>query len=408
MNTEFFIARHILSVRKGSFSRPVVRIAVLSIALSVMVMIVAVAMVTGFQKEIREKVIGFGAHVQISHYDANNSYESSPVSVQQPFYPSLQEEEGIRHIQVFAIKAGIIKTETEIEGVVLKGVGRDFDGTFFDDKLIEGKSIQISDAGKTNEVLISKTQADRLKLKTGDDLVMYFISAGQDHPGVRKFKVCGIYDTGLEEFDKTYVIGDIRHIQKLNQWDSTMVGGFEVFIDDFDRLDELSEQVYNSVGYDLDARSIRDLYPQIFDWLEFQDVNVAIIIILMIFVSVINMISTLLIIIIEKTNMIGILKSMGSRNWSIRKVFLMVSAYLVGSGLLWGNLIGLSLCLLQKYFGFLTLDPASYYVKVVPVNLTLMNVLLINAGTIIICLVALIVPTFIITRISPVKAIRME
>lgn len=371
-------------------------------------MIVAVAMVTGFQKEIREKVIGFGAHIQISHYDANNSYESSPVSVHQDFYPSLASEEGIRHVQVFALKAGIIKTETEIEGVVLKGVGSDYDPTFFEDKIVDGKPLVVSDSGRTNDVLISKTQADRLKLKAGDDLLMYFISAGQTHPGVRKFHVCGVYDTGLEEFDKTYILGDIRHIQKLNQWDSTMVGGFEVFIDDFDRLDEMAERVYSSVGYDLDARSIRDLYPQIFDWLAFQDVNVAIIIILMIFVSVINMISTLLIIIIEKTSMIGIMKSLGARNWSIRKVFLMVSAWLVGNGLLWGNLVGIALCLLQQQFGFLTLDPASYYVKVVPVNLDVVNILLINGGTVLICLLALIIPTFIITRIQPVKAIRME
>lgn len=408
MNTEFFIARRILSGRKNSFSRPIVRIAIISIALSIAVMIIAVAMVTGFQKEIREKVIGFGAHIQISNFDSNNSYESSPVNIGQPFYPSLADEPGIRHIQVYAIKAGIIKTREEIEGVVLKGIGADYDWSFFADKIIEGRHFTVSDTGRTNDVLISLTLSKRLRLATGDDLIMYFIHEGLEQPSVRKFNICGIYNTGLEEFDKTYVIGDIGHIQRLNQWDSTKVGGFEVMIDRFEDLDEVTETVYRSVGYDLNARSIRELYPQIFDWLGFQDVNVAIIIVLMIFVAVINMISTLLIIIIEKTSMIGILKSLGALNWSVRKIFLYNSAYLIAYGMLWGNLFALLVCLLQQYFGIIRLDPASYYVNTVPVNLDPMNFILINGGTLLICTIVLIIPTYIITRISPVKAIRMD
>lgn len=384
------------------------RIAVISIALSVMVMIIAVAMVTGFQKEIREKVIGFGAHIQISNFDSNNSYESSPISIHQPFYPGLANEPGVRHIQVFATKAGIIKTTSEIEGVVLKGISSDFDWSFFKDRMVEGAPFKIPDTGRTNDVLISAIQAKRLNLKTGDDLIMYFINQGQTLPGVRKFRISGIYDTGLEEFDRIFVIGDIRHIQKLNKWDSTQVGGFEVFIDRFEDLDAVTERVYGNIPYDLNARSIREMYPQIFDWLNFQDVNVAIIIILMIFVSLINMISTLLIIIIEKTRLIGILKAMGSPNWSIRKIFLYNAAYLVGSGMFWGNLIALLLCFIQLKFGILTLDPANYYMKTVPINLDIIHLLMINGGTILICILVLIIPTIIITRISPVKAIRME
>jgi lipoprotein-releasing system permease protein len=380
----------------------------ISIALSVAVMIISIAIVTGFQKEIREKVIGFGAHIQISNYDSNNSYESSPVSVNQPFYPSLENEKGVKHIQVFATKAGIIKTSSEIEGVVFKGVGSDFDWSFFNNKIVSGKAFTVSDTGKTNEVLISQVQANRLNLKTGDDLIMYFINQGQSAPGVRKFRIAGIYDTGLEEFDRTFVLGDIHHIQRLNKWDSTQVGGFEVFIDDFNDLDAVTNTVYKSIGYDLNARSVRELYPQIFDWLEFQDVNVAIIIILMVFVSVINMVSTLLIIIIEKTTHIGILKSLGSSNWSIRKIFLYNAAYLIGFGLLLGNAFALLLCFIQIKTGVLTLDPASYYVKHVPVNLNLIHILLINGGTLLVCLLVLIIPTYIITRISPVRAIRME
>jgi lipoprotein-releasing system permease protein len=408
LNLEFFIARHILSGRKDSYSRPIVRIAIITIALSIAVMIVSVAIVTGFQTEIRDKVIGFGSHIQISNFDANNSFESTPVSIDQPFYPSMQDERGVRHIQVFAIKAGIIKTEREIEGVVLKGIGSDFDWSFFKDRMVAGDTFAVSDTGKTNKVIVSQFVAARLKLKAGDDILMYFINKDQDAPSVRKFSIAGIYNTGLEEFDRTYVIGDIRHIQRLNKWDSTQVGGFEVLIKDFDKLDEVTDRVYKKVGYALNARSIRELYPQIFDWLSFQDVNVAIIIILMVFVSIISVISTLLIIIIEKTRMIGILKSLGTTNWSIRKIFIYNAVYLVGNGMLWGNALALLLCLLQLYFGIIKLDPASYYVDTVPVNLNGVHLLLINAGTLIVATLALIIPTYIITRISPVKAIRTE
>jgi lipoprotein-releasing system permease protein len=328
--------------------------------------------------------------------------------MQQDFYPGLENQEGIRHIQVFALKAGIIKTTNEIEGVVFKGVGSDFDWSFFQDKIVEGKPFTVTDTGKTNEVLISRIQAKRLSLQTGDDLIMYFINQGQTQPGVRKFRISGIYDTGLEEFDKVFVLGDIHHIQRLNKWDSTHVGGFEIFIDHFEDLDAVTETVYENIGYDLNARSVKEIYPQIFDWLNFQDVNVAIIIILMIFVSVINMISTLLIIIIEKTNLIGILKAMGSSNWSIRKIFLYNAAYLIGYGLLIGNAFALLLCFIQLQFGVLTLDHVSYYVKTVPINLNIFHLLLINGGTILICIIVLIIPTYIITKISPVKAIRME
>jgi lipoprotein-releasing system permease protein len=408
LNLEFFIARHILSGRKDSFSRPIVRIAVISIALSIAVMIISVAIVTGFQTEIRDKVIGFGAHIQISNYDSNTSYESSPVSINQPFYPSLEKEPGVRHIQVFAIKAGIIKTRQDIEGIVFKGVGSDFDWSFFKDNMVEGKPFRVQDTGKTNDIIISYFEASRLKLKTGDDVIMYFINEGQQQPSVRKFKISGIYNTGLEEFDKTFVFGDIHHVQRLNNWDSTKVGGFEVLITDFDKLDEVTAKVYKNIGYDLNAKSIREMYPQIFDWLSFQDVNVAIIIIMMVFVAIISVISTLLIIIIEKTRMIGILKSLGTTNWSIRKVFLYNAAYLVGNGLLWGNLFALLLCILQLKFDIVKLDPVSYYVNTVPINLNGFHFLLINGGTLVVCILILIIPTYIITRISPVKAIRME
>ncbi len=406
MNTELFIARRILSGNRDNFSRPIVRIAILSIALGLAVMLVSVAIVTGFQTQIRDKVIGFGSHIQITAFNSNVSYESNPIPKKQPFYPGLEKVKGIRHIQVYATKAGIIKTDEQIQGVVLKGIGSDYDWSFFKNKIVEGKPIAISDTGKTDEVLISRNLANMLKLKLHDDLRMYFINQNQTR--ARKFVIAGIYQTGLEEFDKMYVICDIAHIQKLNNWSTGEVAGFEVLINDFDDLKTMRETVKDNIGYDLKAESIRDMYPQIFDWLALQDTNVAIILTLMVLVSGIAMISTLLILILERTNMIGILKALGMKNSGIRKIFLYNSAYIIGKGLLWGNLAGITLCWLQLHFGIIKLPQESYYVSVVPINLYYLPILLINIGTLLVCMILLIVPSHIISRIQPVKAIRWD
>jgi lipoprotein-releasing system permease protein len=406
LNTELFIARRILSKNKANFSRPIVRIAILSIGLGLTVMFVAVAILTGFQKEVREKVIGFGAHIQISHYDENSSLETKPISMHQDFYPSLETVKGIRHIQVYATKAGIIKTADQIQGIVLKGIGPDYDVSFFSNKIIAGHFLHLSDTGKTNDVLISKNLASLLKLHLNDDIRMYFIS-GTTTLG-RKFHIAGIYETGLEEFDKVYVLCDIRHIQKLNNWQPDEVGGFEVILDNFNDLGKMGKYVYRKIGMTLDAKTIRDLYPQIFDWLDLQDINVLIILVLMVLVSGITMISTLLILILERTNMIGILKALGMPNRGIRRVFLINAVYIIGQGLFWGNLVGATLCILQQKYGIITLPQESYYVSVVPVNLELWNILLLNAGTVVVCVAMLLLPSFVTSRISPVKAIRFS
>jgi lipoprotein-releasing system permease protein len=406
LNTELFIARRILSKNKANFSRPIVRIAILSIGLGLTVMFVAVAILTGFQKEVREKVIGFGAHIQISHYDENSSLETKPISMHQDFYPSLETVKGIRHIQVYATKAGIIKTADQIQGIVLKGIGPDYDVSFFSNKIIAGHFLHLSDTGKTNDVLISKNLASLLKLHLNDDIRMYFIS-GTTTLG-RKFHIAGIYETGLEEFDKVYVLCDIRHIQKLNNWQPDEVGGFEVILDNFNDLGKMGKYVYRKIGMTLDAKTIRDLYPQIFDWLDLQDINVLIILVLMVLVSGITMISTLLILILERTNMIGILKALGMPNRGIRRVFLINAVYIIGQGLFWGNLVGATLCILQQKYGIITLPQESYYVSVVPVNLELWNILLLNAGTVVVCVAMLLLPSFVTSRISPVNAIRFS
>jgi lipoprotein-releasing system permease protein len=409
LNLEYFISKNIVKGDRHSkkITKPIVRISIIAIALGLIVMIVALSIVDGFQREIRNKVIGFGSHVQITSYDSQNTYEASPISIDQDFYPSLDTVKGIKHIQTFANKAGIIKTKEEIYGVVVKGVGNDFDWTFFDEKMISGSSFLVDEHQTNNEVLLSNHIATKMKLAVGDKIFLYFIQQnGQLRP--KDFIVKGIYQTGLEQFDNLYVITDIAHIQKRNNWTKKQVGGFEVLIDDYDDLDEIGNYVYENIPYDLHAAPIKELYPEIFNWLNLQDYNVNIIIILMLIVAVINIISALLILILERTNMIGILKALGMPNWNVRKIFLYNAIYLIVKGMVWGNVIGISLCLLQQYFGFLTLPEESYYVSQVPIALDFKNVLLLNIGTLAVCVLMLLIPSYVITKISPVKAIRFD
>ncbi|HUX96644.1 MAG TPA: FtsX-like permease family protein [Bacteroidales bacterium] len=414
MNFPYFIAQRLIKGRREetSFSRPINVIAIIGIATGLAVMILAVAILTGFKQEIRDKVVGFGSHIQITNFDSNISYETTPISDTQSFVPLIKKMPGIRHIQVYATKAGIIKTEDEIQGVVLKGIGSDFDWSYFGSNLADGTVFTVNDTSRTDKVIISKKLSDMLRLKTGDSFAMHFI---QDPPRMRKFTISGIYETSLEEFDKIYVFCDIGHIKRLNGWDDTMVSGFEIFINDFDNLDLMTQKVRDVIGYRLEedetrfkVTSIKTKYPQIFDWLNFQDINVIIIIILMLVVSGFNMISGLLILILEKTNMIGILKALGSEDKTIRKVFLYQAAYLIFKGLIFGNVTGLGLAYLQLRTGIFTLDSASYYIKTVPINLDIIHILLLNASTMVAIIIMLLVPSQLISRITPVKAIRYD
>ena len=414
MNLPYFIAHRLIKGRRQetSFSRPINVIAVTGIALGLAVMIVAVAVLTGFKQQIRNKIVGFGSNIQILNFDSNLSLETVPISDTQSFIPRIRAMDGIRHVQVFATKAGIIKMSEAIQGVVLKGIGSDFDWKFFESNIVDGSIFTVTDTGRTNQVIISKKISDMLRLKTGDSFAMYFV---QDPPRSRKFTISGIYETSLEEFDKLYVFCDIGHIKRLNGWTDDQVSGFEIFIDDFDRLDEMTMAVSDEVGYRLledetkfKVTNIRLRYPQIFDWLNFQDMNVFIIITLMLLVAGFNMISGLLILILERTNMIGILKALGSSNGTIRKMFLYQASYLIVKGLLWGNIIGIGLAFLQLKTGLISLDPASYYIKRVPVNLELSHIILLNLGTMAVIILMLLVPSQLISRITPVKAIRYD
>ena len=404
MNLEYFVARRIAQSKGKSFSRFIVRLAIIAIALSLAVMIITTAIVTGFKKEISEKMFGFWGHIHINHLEANRSYQEVPVNKQQNFYPSIDTLKEIRHIQVFAKKAGIIKTDTEMEGIVLKGIGSDFDWRFFERYLVAGSAFSLSDTSISKYILISQATASRLNFKVGDDVVVYF---SQKPTRVRKFEVGGVYKTGLEEFDRMFALVDIGHIQKLNNWARNQVGGFEIFIHDVNQLDEIGDFIYYSVlDPSLYAQTIKEMQPAIFDWLGLQDINTQFILRLMVLVAAINMITALLILILERTNMIGILKALGAKSWSIRKIFLYNAAYIIGIGLFWGNVLGIGLCLIQQYFHLIKLPEASYYISVAPINLDMFFILGLNVGTLIICLLLLLLPSYLVTRINPIKAIR--
>jgi lipoprotein-releasing system permease protein len=414
LNTELFIARRLFldkSVKKA-ISQPIMKIAIIGIALGLAVMILSVAVASGFKTEISNKIIGFGSHIQILNYDSNLSFETNPINKEQAFYSDIKDLMGIQNIQEFAIKGGLIKTQEDFQGVVLKGIGSDFDWSFFDQNIVEGKSFRVSDSARTNDILISRYVADLLKLKLGDKVISYFI---QEPMRMRSFTISGIYETSLAEFDERFALVDIKHIQKLNNWDENQISGFEILLSDFSKLDKMTEDIRDIVGFrfnpdgsKLKVVSIKEKYYQMFDWLKLTDTNVWVILILMISVAGFNMISGLLILILERTNMIGILKALGTKNWSIRKIFLYQSGFIISKGLLWGNIIGLSICFLQAKFQIIKLDAASYYLTAVPINLKLWFVLALNAGTLIITVLMLLVPSYIISRLSPEKTIKFN
>ncbi len=414
MNTELFIVRRMIGSKKGkrSFSRSIITIAIFGIALGLTVMIVAVAIVTGFKNEISNKVTGFAAHIQILNLDSNLSFETLPVPTGLENVELIKDLKGVKNVQPYAIKAGIIKTGEKIHGAVVKGVDGQYDWDFIKMHLSEGDIISVNDSVRSNNVVLSANTAKLLKLGVGDRFTMYFI---QDPPRARTFTILGTYNTSLEEFDRLYIYSDIKQVQRLNNWHDGQVSGYEVLLDGMDDLPTITSQIRERVAFDflddgsrLKVETIQEKYTQIFDWLNLQDMNVVILILLMLIVAGFNMISGLLILILERTNMIGILKALGTTNASVRKIFLYQSGYLTLVGLLWGNLIGLVLCLAQKYLNLFPLDPSSYYLDTVPINLNILHILLLNLGTMAITFLFLLLPSMIITRISPDKSIRFN
>jgi len=414
MNFELYIAKriHFGGDKKKKVSSPAIKIAVTGIALGLAAMILSVCIVIGFKQEIRDKVVGFSSHIQITSFGGNTSYETHPICINDTILNGLKGMNEIKHVDVYATKPGIIKTDNDFQGIVMKGVDSDYDWTFFQQNLIEGEIVNVSDSASSNEVIISKYVGDKLNLKLGDSFLTYFIP---EPIKARKFVIKGIYSTNYTDYDKLFLVGDINTIRALNSWDADQASGMELYLNDFNELDSVRYKLFfemasyrDRLGNAFLTRTAKDINPMIFNWLQLLDMNVWVIIILMLAVSGFTMISGLLILILERTNMIGILKALGAKNISIRKVFLYVSSFLIIRGLIWGNIIALAICFIQKEFGLIKLDPAVYYISEMPIHLNIFYILLINLGAFLVSMLMMVGPSYLIAKISPAKSIKFE
>jgi lipoprotein-releasing system permease protein len=411
LNYELFIANRLTATKqdKSSISSPIIKIAIVAIALGIIIMMVAIATSIGLQEKIREKITGFNGHIQITNFDNNNSEISLvPISIKQDFYPNFKNVEGVKNVQVYATKAGIIRTKNDFEGIIAKGVGEEYDWSFFEEYIVEGEIPKYSDK-RSNQILLSQYVSDRMQFKVGDEFNTIFLKEDTNRPpSIRVFELVGIYNSGFQDFDENIMIVDSKQVQKLNNWEENQVGGFEIFLDDFDNIEEKGNEIYTEIPPELNAQTISNKFSGLFEWIKLFDTNTLIIIVIMLIVAAINMITALLVLILERTQMIGILKALGSDNWSIRKLFLYNASYIIFRGIFWGNLIGISILLIQYYFGVITLNPETYYVKEAPVSISILHIVLLNLGTLLLCVLMLIIPSWIITKISPVKAIKFE
>ncbi|WP_215046446.1 ABC transporter permease [Tenacibaculum dicentrarchi] len=409
MNFELFIAKRIIAgkERESSISSPIIKIATIAIALGIVIMLISVAIASGFQKKISDKMTGFKGHIQIVNYDTNNSDISTvPISKTQDFYPKFTHIQGIKNVQVFANIGGIIRTPTDFEAIVFKGVSSDYDFSFFKEYLVEGR-LPNFELPRNKEILISQAIASRLNLKLNDTIqTLFSATKSKLKYKMRKPIIVGIYNTGFAQFDKTMLLGDIREVRQINRWTVDQIGGFEVLIDNFEELTQKGNEIYSNIGSTLNSMTIVENYPLIFDWIKLFDNNVWFIIGIMILIAGINMITALLVLILERVQMVGILKALGSSNWSIQKIFLYNASYLILKGLFWGNLIGISLLLIQKYFKIIELNPATYAVATVPVDISILAIITLSLGTLFLCFLMLIIPSYIITKIAPSKAIK--
>lgn len=410
MNLEYFIAKRLIVSKsyKSSVSSPIIKIAILAIALSILMMIMSVATGVGLQQKIREKISAFNGHVIVSNFDDNQSQVTAePIDSKLLPISQLKKNSFITHVQPVITKGALIRTETDVEGIIFKGVDASYRWNNLKEFLVEGK-IPTYKEGDINEVLVSQFLANRLKLKVGNSFNTFFMKAQGKLPSVRKFKIAGIYNSGFQEFDSSYIIGNIEHLQRINKWQPNQVGAYEIFIDDFSKLDERAQQIYKTIPPTFNSSSISEKYFSVFEWLKLFDFNILVILIIMIGVATINMVVALLVLILERTQLIGMLKALGANNWSVRKIFLYNAAHLISRGLLWGNGIAILLLVLQKKFEIIKLNPESYYVSSAPVDINLLHILLLNVGTILICVLVLLIPSYLITKISPIKALKFD
>jgi lipoprotein-releasing system permease protein len=400
------LSSQLLQTKNQKYSRPIIRLTVAGVALGLIIMILALVITSGYKKEIRDKVVGMGSHIRISNYDQNYSFDPIPFNRNQSFIKDLLRNPNIKNIQYYSTKVGILKTTNQVEGIVLKGIDSTFAWNLFKKNLLEGTQNKFNKSVLSNDIYISQKMALKLQLKLGDKVSTYFV---QDPPKQRSFFIAGIFETGLPDFDNRFVLVDLRHVQKLNDWDSSQVGGIELLIDDFNNIDDVGNQVNLAIGYQLKAETIKQIYPNIFKWLDLFNTNVIVLLMITLFVCIITMISTFFIIVLEQTKTIGILKTIGMNTKSIFRLFLILAIRLILKGMVWGNGIAISISLVQKYFKIFKLDPETYYVSSVPIYIDPWIILSLNLGVLVICLASLALPAlFVSKRISPVSAIRFD
>ena len=405
LNIEDFIAKRFLKESNTKFSQTALRLSILSIALGLMVMILSVSIVTGFQNSIRNKIAAFDGHIRITNYDFNNSLELAPINTDTALENKIKNHSGIKSISAIGMKGGIIKAHNIVQGCVLKGIDENYNWSLFEDWIVKGRTPSLSSTKKSNEILISKNNANKLKLDIDSSILVYFM---QDPPRIRKFTICGIYQSGFPDFDNRIIYGDLKHIRKLNKWDNIQISAYEVIIDDFKNMDAQTEWIHKEIKYDLKAQNIKTRYGFIMDWLNLLDTNVFFILGLMVMISGVGMIATLLILILEKTKFIGTMKALGATNKSIRKIFLLHAMHLSIRGLILGNALGIGLALIQKYFHIISLEAETYYMTSIPININIVTILLINFGVIVVIGLMMLGPSRIISNITPIKALRFE
>jgi lipoprotein-releasing system permease protein len=410
LNISGFIAKRIAFNQQRSFSRFVIRLSVTATVISVMVMIITLAFAEGFQNTISEKVFSFWGHIRIHNYETSriSIAEETPIPRNDSVTRLITTIPEIRTIQAYATKNAILKTSENIEGALFKGVEANYDFRNLDKFLVSGRWIDFSDSSYSNEINLSEAMAKTLNLKVGDNLLIYFIQSGGASPRPRKLTIAGIFKTGIEEYDKLIALGDLRLIQRLNNWTANEVGGYEVFLNDYNDMDRISEDIMYKIPMEFRSSTIREIFPNIFDWLYLQNKTIAIVLIIMVIIATLNLITCLLILVLERTRMVGILKALGARNFTIQKIFLLHGSIISITGLLGGNILGLLVCWLQDKFGFIKLPEESYYISQAAVDIVWWQILLVNIFTFLICFLVLLIPTLVVKRIQPVRAIQFR
>lgn len=409
MNFSWWFAKKIAFGKssKNNLSTTIIRIGQLAVAIGIMVALVTLSTGIGARKGIKQKLADFNGHITIKPYNSNQSFNSDSLSIQQDFYPIFTSIPEVTHVQAIALKSGIIRTPDNFSGIVLKGVGTDYDVQRFDSYLVKGRFPNIEKTKISDEVVLPQKIANELHLDVDSSFVTYFLQ-DTGKPIYRRFKVTGIFSTDIKDFDDIYILGDIKHVQRLNKWDSLTIGSFELFTNNVEKIDQTANKVNEYIDFQLYAQSATSSFTQINDWIEIFDTNIFVVLFIMLLVVIINMIMVLLILILERTHSIGLLKTLGSTNWRVRKIFIYYSIFIMIPGLFFGNLIGISLLLIQKYFKVIKLPAENYYLSVAPVHLDLTQILLLNLSAILISAVVLIFPSYLIAKISPSQAMKIN